>query len=198
MKLTLTGAIVAASALIAGVAGAQTFEQTVNDAVKKDGFVVSEVQAQKQVSTQDPELIEAQRGGGQHGGHEQPGRGGHEQPGRGGHEQPGRGHEGHGGGHEGHGGGHGNRHDGLDHHGRYGWGWDAWGRRQWLGWVIWNPAFGRCSLYYSGLRSNCYADCRAELNAGVDNPGDYQLCMQSCEYQYDTVWGPYWRAPSCF
>ncbi len=213
-KSHLIGTIVAAAALFAGIAGAQTFEQSVNDAVSKDGAVVSSVQSQKVLSTQETaiaqqEMIEAQRGGGGHGGghpgghpggnpgHGNPGHGqpGHGEPGHGGHEGPG----GHGGGHgpdwHGHGGGWG------DHfHGRFGWGWDAWNRPLWLGWVIWGGV-GSCRDYYVGRRSGCYADCGAELNACLGSGADVGQCnatnvscTASCNYEYDTVWAPYWGA----
>ena len=198
-KSHIIGSIIAAAALVAGIAGAQTFDQTVNDTVKKDGSIVAQAKAEKQIMTVDPELAQAKEDliEAQHGSHGGQGRGGqgHGGQGRGGQgDRRGGGHVDHGHdshGHEGHG-GHGRRDDGRDHHGRYGWGWDAWGRRQWLGWYVWNGV-GSCRGWYGERRSFCYADCRAELNAGLDSPEDYQHCMQSCDYQYDTVWGPYWR-----
>jgi hypothetical protein len=195
-KSHIIGSIVAAAALMAGIAGAQTLDQTVTDALSKDGAVMSQVTSQKQsavIATQD--MIMAQHGhpggghtGGDRGGQRGGDRGG---DGRGG---DGRGHEGHDDGHGGHvGGGHGGHNDGRDHHGRYGWGWDAWGRREWLGWIVWN-GIGSCRGWYGERRAFCYADCRAELNSGLDNGADYQLCMQSCDYQYNTIWAPYWGA----
>ena len=116
-KSHLAGAVVAAAALFAGAAGAQPFEQSVNDALAKDGAVVSKIPAQKALASQENadliddqfQLVEmadhgghggqhgGQQGGGQRGGGEHRGPG-HEQPGRGGgdhrgpgHEQPGRG-----------------------------------------------------------------------------------------------------------
>ena len=201
MKSTLTGAIVAATALFAGFAGAQTFEQTVNDALKKDGVVISQVPAQKVIATQDADMIEAQRGGGQQGGGNRGGGdnrgGGHEQPGRGGdHGRPGDQH-----GQPGH-----PDHHQPDHrpdhrpdgdwnrwHGHPGWGghfhdrwgWDPYGRPLWLGWIIWSGV-GRanCLNYYRDRNINCHADCGAEANACVSNcsiyaPGDGS-CIASC------------------
>jgi hypothetical protein len=197
-KSHLTGAIVAAAALVAGAVGAQEFEQTVNNALKKDGSIVSQIAGQKQISIQNPDMIEAHAGGGHPGGGH-PG-GGHENPGRGGgdhrgpgHEQPGRGHEG-------------PEHRVPDHrpdhrpdgdwnrwHGHPGWGghfhdrwgWDPFGRPLWLGWVIWS-GIGRanCLNYYRDLSVRCHADCGAEANACVSNcsiyaPGD-GACVASC------------------
>jgi hypothetical protein len=207
-KSQLIGAIVAAAALVAGVAGAQTFEQTVNGAVSQDGSIVSQISAQKSIAKSDPDMIEAQHGGG--GGHGGPGRGpsgpghepghqpGHEpghEPGRGpGHEGPGH-FPGHGPDWHGHNGGWGDR-----FHGRFGWGWDAWNRPLWLGWAVW-AGVGSCRDWYFGRRTGCYADCGAELNACLGSGADVGLCnatnvscTASCNYQYDTVWAPYWGA----
>jgi hypothetical protein len=204
-KSHLTGAIVAAAALVAGFVGAQTFEQTVNTAVQKDGSIVSQVAAQKNISATDPDMIEA-RGPSGHGnpGHGNPGHGnpGHGNPGHGnpGHGDPGH-HEGpgHGGGHgpdwHGHGGGWGEH-----YHGRYGWGWDAWNRPLWFGWIVWSGV-GSCREWYIGRRAGCYQDCGAELNACLASGADVGQCNAtnvqcnaSCNYQYDTVWAPYWGA----
>jgi hypothetical protein len=45
----------------------------------------------------------------------------------------------------------------------------------------------------------CYADCQAERDSCVEsgaNPADceatHEYCDDSCNYQYDTVWAPYW------
>ena len=121
-KSQLAGAVIAAAALFAGAAGAQTFEQSVNDAVRKDGAVISKIPAQKDLAaSENADLLDdqaqiidmadhgGQRGGGDHGGQrgggdrggqrgpgrEQPGRGGndHRGPGR---EEPGRGGDHHG------------------------------------------------------------------------------------------------------
>ncbi|HEX4048832.1 MAG TPA: hypothetical protein VH309_13395 [Elusimicrobiota bacterium] len=217
-KCHLIGAIAASAALVVGSAGAQQFDKTVNDALSKDGSIVSQVQTQKAISTQNPDMIEAQHGGG-HGGGGRPGGGGHPGGGWGnpGHGNPGHGNPGHG--NPGHGNpGHGNPghgHPGTpghgrpdwhghqggwgDHfHGRYGWGWDAWNRPLWLGWVIWNGA-GSCREWYVGRRDGCFADCSAELDACLASGADVGLCnatnvscTESCDYQYDTVWAPYW------
>lgn len=205
MKATLTGAIVAAAALLAGFAGAQTFDQSVNDALKKDGAVLSQVPSQKVLSTQD--AIEAQRGPGGHGGdHRGPG-GDH----RGGDRRgPGNDHRGDRGDHRGpvtHPGrdGHPDHHWpdhrpdhrpdgdwnrwhghpgwGSRYHGR--WGWDPYGRPLWLGWVIWT-GWGRasCLSYYRDLNVSCHAECGGEQNACASNcslyaPGSVE-CLNSC------------------
>ena len=208
-KSNLIGTIVAAAALVAGAAGAQTFDQTVTDAFSKDGSVLSQIGRQRQLSTQDPDMIEARSRGG-HGGS------GHGGSGHGGNGHGGNGHGGSGHGGSGHDGGgqhhEGSRHDGRgpdwhgrdgawgDHyHGRYGWGWDARGPL-WLGWAFWSGA-GSCRDWYLGRRSGCYADCGAELNACLASGADADLCSGtnvsctvSCNYQYDAVWAPYWGA----
>jgi hypothetical protein len=93
-----------------------------------------------------------------------------------------------------------------DHfHGRYGWGWDAWNRPLWLGWAFWSIGNGwTCQAWYNNLHAGCDADCGSELNACVGSGADVGQCnatnvscRASCDYQYDTVYGPYWRAPNC-
>jgi hypothetical protein len=93
--------------------------------------------------------------------------------------------------------GHGHKGGWNDHHA---WRWDYLNRPLWLGWLVWG-GIGSCNLYYTGLHRSCLQACDVEL-ANCLNSGDPAQCNQvavdckaSCEYQYDTVWGPYWHDP---
>jgi hypothetical protein len=194
-KSHIIGSIVAAAALFAGIAGAQTLDQSVTDALGKSGAVMSQVSDQKQMSVeaaQEPDMFAAQHGHpGGPGGHG--GQGGH-----GGHEGPG-GDRGHGG-HESHDGGHGrggwHGHDGhWGDHGHYYYG---YGRGLWLGWLFWNNV-GSCRGWYIGRRDSCYAEASAENGACLASGEAPEACnaafqsnMASCNYQWDHVYLPYW------
>jgi hypothetical protein len=190
-KSHIIGSIVAAAALIVTAAGAQTLDQSVADALSKDGAVMSQVTSQKQLEiTSDGEMIMEQRHGG---GHQGPGGHGGDHGGDRGGDRGHGGHESHDGGH-GRGGWHG--HDGhWGDHGHYYYG---YGRGLWLGWLFWNNV-GSCRGWYVGRRDSCYAEASAENNACLASGEAPEACnaafqsnMASCNYQWDHVYLPYW------
>ncbi len=220
-KSWLAAATVSLVTLAAGILGAQTFEQSVNNAVSKDGTLlmqttqlkasVDQHAAEEQKAVQDYNDQQAQmddaafHGGG-------PGRGGPGRGGPGGHPGPGprpgprpgphpgpvgpgRGGWGRWGGHPGWGYGH-----------RWGW---IGGRYIWWGWAAWSIGSGlACNGYYSGAYSQCsnaaWADnaaCKSSCASnGFPEPSDcsYQCdsetrnAINSCEYSYRSYWNcPY-------
>jgi hypothetical protein len=196
-------ALVAAAAMTAGVVGAQTLDQSVNDALKLDGPIMSQIPAQKALATEEVlNMVEIERagpGGGQHGGGEHGGgqRGGGERGGnRGGQDRGGD----HRGGDRGDRGGdhrepphrepdHRIPDHRPDHRPDHDWdrwhGHPGWGNRYRGGWG-WDP-YGRPLwlgwIVFSGFgRANCleyYRDrnvtCHAQAGA------EETACVQSCQ-----------------
>jgi hypothetical protein len=56
-KLLLIGAIFGVATVVTGIAGAQTLQQAVDDALNQNGPIISRIASQKQLSTQDHQLI---------------------------------------------------------------------------------------------------------------------------------------------
>jgi hypothetical protein len=187
-KSHLIGAVIAAAAFLAGAAGAQTqFDKTVADATSQDGPVQKGISGQKDFARQQVSNLRNDS----HDPHRGP-------------VGPGPRHTGHPENHN----PHGDRPDWHGHAGgwganipgrHFGWKWDGnW--PIWLGWALWAPRFGPCGAYYSGLLSTCLSDSGLEYDYCVGSGADglacettYQNSVASCNYQYNTVWSPFWR-----
>jgi hypothetical protein len=192
MRSTTLIAVLAA-AVLAGKAGAQSFDQSVKDATNADGLILTQIPAQKKMSTDGVVLaqFDAAREGGDHRGpgggeHRGPGREPGREPGRG-HEpgrEPGRGHEDHRG-HEHQDWGRWQGHPGWGHHYDR-WEWDGFGHPHWWGWAIYVGASrAACYEHYGDQLNSCNGSCQIENNECVASCGPWGGdCVAQCNVNF--------------